>query len=110
MIIRARLRNGRGTKSKAHLTDLDERMPEPRIRVGASVVVTPLASVAIRLQGSVVNVSTRGLRVHFDTRLNEQPRAGEIYRVQSRDDLLLCEVCHCEAAGAGTNLDLQIIN
>lgn len=110
MIIRVRLRTGWGAKSKAHFTKADERAPEPKIKIGTSVVVTPLASLATRLQGSVVNVSIRGVKVHFDARLSEQPRPGEIYRVQSRGDLFLCEVCNFEAAAAGADLDLQIIN
>jgi len=74
------------------------------------VVVTPLAAVATRLLGSVVNVSTRGVRVHFDKRWREPPRAGEVYRVQSRDDLMLCEVRYFELAEFGANLGLQIVH
>jgi hypothetical protein len=71
--------------------------------------MTPLAAVDTRLHGSVVNVSTRGVRVHFDTRLKEMPRAGEVFRVQSRDDVMLCEVRHSEAAEAGSHLGLKIV-
>jgi hypothetical protein len=49
------------------------------------VVMTPLAAVATRLHGMVVNVSTRGVKVHFDTLLNEQPRAFSRYLSRSGD-------------------------
>jgi hypothetical protein len=74
------------------------------------VVVTPLAAVATRLRGEVVNVSARGIRVHFEIRLKEMPRAGEVFRVQTRDDLMLCEVRYFEAAGTGAYLGLQIVH
>ena len=72
--------------------------------------MTPLAAVATRLRGVVVNVSTRGVKVHFETLLNEQPRAGDVYRVQSGDDLMLCEVRHCDVAGKGADLGLEILH
>jgi|SRR5580692_10260579 hypothetical protein len=87
-----------------------ERRSEPRIAAGTSVVATPLAEVATRLHGSVVNVSTRGVRVHFDARLKELPRAGDVYRVQSRDDLMLCEVRYSEVAEAGADLGFQVVH
>ena len=68
---------------------MDERRSEPRIESSASVVMTPLAAVTTRLHGSLVNVSTRGIRVHFDKPLNDVPKAGEVYRVHSGDDLML---------------------
>jgi len=68
-----------------------------------------LADVLTRLHGAVVTVSTCGVKVHFETRPKEQPRAGEIYRVQSRDDLILCEVRCVEVAGAGADIGLQIV-
>lgn len=89
---------------------MKERRSEPRIAVGTSVVVTPLAAVATRLRGSVVNVSTRGIRVHFDIRMKEVPRPGEVFRVQTRDDLMLCEVRYFEDAGTGADLGLQIVH
>ena len=89
---------------------MEERRSEPRIEAGASVVMTPLAAVATRLHGIVVNVSTRGVKVHFDTLLNEQPRAGDVYRVQSGDDLILCEVRYCEVAGEDADLGLEIVH
>jgi hypothetical protein len=89
---------------------MEERRAEPRIESGTAVIVTPLASVATRLHGSVVNVSQSGVRVHFDKRLKQMPRAGEVYRLQSRDDLMLCEVRYFEAAETGADLGLAIVH
>jgi hypothetical protein len=94
--------------STATETSTEDRRSEPRIAARAKVVVTPLSAVTTRLHGSLVNVSTRGVRVHFDTKL-DQPRAGEVYRVQSGDDLMLCEVRHCAVADASADLGLKIV-
>jgi hypothetical protein len=72
--------------------------------------MTPLASVRIRLEGAVVDVSEGGVRVHFDKQLKELPRSGDVYRLQSRDDIMLCEVRHAEVSGAGAALGLKIIH
>ena len=88
----------------------DERRSEPRIEARASVVMTPLAAVNTRLEGAVVEISARGVKVQFDKQLNTLPRSGEIYRVQSRDDIMLCEVRHAEVSGAGAALGLQIVH
>lgn len=88
----------------------EERRSEQRIEASTSVVITPLAAVAARLHGSVVNVSTRGVRVHCDTQLKELPRAGEVYRVQSRGDLMLCEVRNFAVTEAGADLGLRIVH
>jgi hypothetical protein len=88
----------------------EERRSEPRIEANTSVLITPLADVATCLHGSVVNVSTRGVRVHCDNELNELPRAGDVYRVQSRGDLMLCEVRHSVVTNAGADLGLQIVH
>jgi hypothetical protein len=90
-------------------TKAEDRRAEPRISTRAKVVMTPLAQVTTRLHGSVVNVSARGVRVHFETKVN-QPRAGEVYRIQSGDDLMLCEVRNCAVAGDGAELGLQIVH
>jgi hypothetical protein len=88
----------------------EERRSERRIETSASVLITPLAAVGTRFHGSIVNVSTRGVRVHCDTELNELPRAGEVYRVQSCGDLMLCEVRNSAVTGAGVDLGLQIVH
>jgi hypothetical protein len=87
-----------------------ERRSEPRIAAGVAVVLTPLASVATRLRGSVVNVSARGVKVHFEANLEKLPRAGTVYRIQSRGDLILGEVRYSTVADAGADLGLHIIH
>jgi hypothetical protein len=87
-----------------------ERRSEPRIEARASVVMTPLAAVNRRLEGAVVEVSTRGVKVHFEKQLKELPRSGEVYRLQSSDDIMLCEVRHAEVSGAGASMGFQIVH
>jgi hypothetical protein len=88
----------------------EERRSEPRIEANTSVLITPLAAVATRLHGSVVNVSTRGVRVHCDRELKDLPRAGEVYRIQSGGDLMLCEVRNSAVTEAGADLGFQIVH
>jgi PilZ domain len=89
---------------------MEERRSEPRIEASAAVLITPLAAVATRYHGSIVNVSTHGVRVHCDTELKELPRAGDVYRVQSGGDLMLCEVRHSRVTDNGAVLGLQIVH
>jgi hypothetical protein len=88
----------------------EERRSEPRIDANTSVLITPLAAVGTRLHGSVVNVSTRGVRVRCNKDLKELPRAGEVCRVQSGGDLMLCEVRNSAVTEAGADLGLQIVH
>src|SRR5579862_8096239 len=89
---------------------IKERRSEPRTEAGAKIVMTPLAAVATRLHGIVVNVSPRGVRVRFATLLNVHPKAGEVYRIQSGNDVMLCEVRYCEFAGEGADVGLEILH
>jgi hypothetical protein len=88
----------------------EERRAETRIEANASVVITPLAAVGTRFYGSVVNVSTGGVRVHCDTQLKELPKAGEVCRIQSRGDIMLCEVRNFAVREAGADLGLRIVH
>ena len=88
----------------------EERRSETRIEASASVVITPLAAVGTRFYGSVVNVSTSGVRVHCDTQLKALLRAGEVCRIQSRGDIMLCEVRNFAVAEVGADLGLQIVH
>lgn len=99
-----------GTNLDAGSVTLDDRRSEPRIETRASVVITPLATVTTRFEGSIINVSDGGLRVHLDAQLKQLPRAGEVYRVQTQDDVMLCEVRNAEVVGAGAELGLQIVH
>ncbi len=89
---------------------IKERRSEPRTEAGAKIVMTPLAAVATRLHGIVVNVSPRGVRVRFATLLNVHPKAREVYRIQSGNDVMLCEVRYCEFAGEGADVGLEILH
>jgi len=89
---------------------MEERRSEPRIEASAEVLITPLAAVATRFHGSIMNVSTHGVKVHCDTELKELPRAGDVYRVQSGGDLMLCEVRHSRVTDDGAILGLQIVH
>jgi hypothetical protein len=91
-------------------TKADERRSEPRIGTSTSVVMTPLAAVATRIKASVVDVSARGVRVQCDKDTKSLPRTGEVYRVQSRGDVMLCEVRNAQAAAAGAELGLKIVH
>jgi hypothetical protein len=95
---------------KPDMMTAEERRSEPRIEASTSVLITPLAAVATRLHGSVVNVSTRGVRVRCDKEFKELPRAGDVYRVQSGGDLMLCEVRNSAVTEAGADLGLQIVH
>ena len=85
-----------------------EQRSESQVKL-REVVITPLAAVDTRFYGSVVNVSKGGVRVHCDTQLKELPRAGEVCRIQSRGDIILCEVRNSAIAEAGADLGLQIV-
>jgi len=89
---------------------MDERRSEPRIDVKAPVVMTPLATVTTRLSGHVVNVSGRGLKVRVDAGLKGKPASGEVYRVQTGDDLMLCEVRNWQGEGEGGAIGFQILH
>ncbi len=89
---------------------MDERRAEPRIPVNGQVTMTPLAAVATRLRGTVVNVSGRGLQVLLEDALRPIPRNGDVYRIECGDDLMLCEVRRGEVNDAGTELGFQILH
>jgi hypothetical protein len=98
------------TRTAVGTTNTEERRSEPRAEAQASVVITPLAAVGTRFEGSVVDLSTRGVRVHLETQLQTLPRVGEVFRVQGRDDIMLCEVRHAEVSGSGADVGLQVVH
>jgi hypothetical protein len=102
--------NGFGATLDTGSAASDDRRSEPRIETSSSVVMTPLAAVTIRIEGSIINVSDGGVRVRVDTQLKQLPRTGEVYRVQTQDDVMLCEVRNSEVAGVGAELGLQIVH
>ncbi len=89
----------------------DERRLDPRIEAGVPAVVTPLANVAIHYKGRVVDVSRGGVKVHVDeTFLDRLPRKGDAYRVQTGEEVLLCEVRHCQIEDDGAKLGLKVLH
>jgi hypothetical protein len=89
---------------------MSERRTEPRLEAEAPVVMTPLSAVTTRLHGSVVNVSDRGLKVQATALTDQHLTTGNIYRVQSGDDLMLCEIRHRRLDGENVNIGFAILH
>src|SRR5260370_11726390 len=73
-----------------------EQRSEPRIEADAPALMIPLADVATRFRGRVLDISRRGVKVRTSEPLKLQPKIGDVYRILSGDDVLLCEVRHCQ--------------
>jgi hypothetical protein len=71
--------------------------------------MTPLAAVATRLNGQVVNVSFHGVMVRVAELTSGQPRVGDVYRILSSRDLMLCEVRHWQLQTEGTDIGFRIL-
>jgi hypothetical protein len=91
------------------LAIVKERRTEPRVDIAAPAVMTPLAAVATRLNGQVLNVSFNGVKVRVPKLTNGQPRVGDVYRILSSKDLMLCEVRHCQLQAEGTDIGFRIL-
>lgn len=89
---------------------MEERRRDPRCQVDAPAEITPLATVSTRLSGHVINVSARGLRVRLAQPLSGRPRAGDVYRVLSSTDRMLCEVSHWLSNGDSTDIGFRILH
>jgi hypothetical protein len=87
-----------------------EQRSEPRIEANAPALMIPLANVAIRLSGRVLNVSRRGVKVHVDEPLAGYPRTGDVYRVLSGNDVMLCEIRHYQLLGESAEVGFQIVH
>ena len=75
------------------------------------MVMTPLSAVTTRLHGSVVNVSGGGLKVHANALSDEHLlAAGHVYRVQSGDDLMLCEIRNRRLEGETADIGFAILH
>jgi hypothetical protein len=88
---------------------MKEKRIEPRIAVEAPAVMTPLAAVATRLKGQVVNVSFHGVKVRVAELTNNQLRIGDVYRILSSRDLMLCEVRNWQSQSEGTAIGFKIL-
>jgi len=89
---------------------MSERRLEPRFEAKASVIMTPLSAVTTRLHGSVVDLSSGGLKVHATTLMEKHLAAGDVYRVQSGDDLMLCEIRHRRLDGQTVDIGFAILH
>jgi hypothetical protein len=87
-----------------------ERRSDSRIDVGVPVVLIPLADVATRWPGHVVDLSRGGCKVRVDALIREVPRMGDACRLQTDKDLILCEISHCQVEDDGSDLGLKIIH
>src|ERR1700680_9443 len=87
-----------------------ERRSESRIMLDAPALMIPLASVTSRLCGRVLNLSRHGVKVRTDEPLEEPPRTGDVYRIRSGDDVMLCEVRYYRLFGAGDEVGFKILH
>jgi hypothetical protein len=88
---------------------MKERRAEPRIIIAAPAVITPLAAVATRLNGQVVDVSFHGVKVRVAELTGGLPRVGDVFRILSARDLMLCEVRHWQLQVEGTDIGFRIL-
>jgi hypothetical protein len=89
---------------------MQDRRREIRCKVDAPAEITPLATVSTRLTGQVINVSSRGVRIRVDQPLTSRPRVGDVYRVLSSDDRILCEIIHWLSNGESTDIGFRIVH
>lgn len=89
---------------------MKERRRETRCKVDSPAEVTPLAAVNQRLSGQVINVSARGVRVRVDQPLSGNPRVGDVYRVLSSNDRMLCEISNWLPNGESTDMGFRILH
>jgi hypothetical protein len=89
---------------------MEERRKEPRIDVNAAAVLTPLAAVAAQMNGHVINVSSHGVKVRVVQLMSGQPRIGDVYRILSGRDDMLCEVSHSRSEQQDTEIGFRILH
>lgn len=87
---------------------MNERRREQRFYVAAPAALKPVGSVAASLQGEVVDVSGHGVRVRV-AGLTATPKAGDLYRILSSDDRMLCQVAHTFPGAKGTDIGFKIV-
>ncbi len=76
----------------------------------APAVLTPLAEVAAQLTGHVINVSSHGVKVRVVNLISGQPRIGDVYRILSGRDDMLCEVSHWRSEPQDTEIGFRILH
>lgn len=89
---------------------MDERRREARFDVAAPAALKPVGSApAMGLEGQVVNVSSHGVRVRVTGMAGELPQVGDLYRVRSSDDRMLCQVANSLSGIHGTDIGFRIV-
>lgn len=89
---------------------MDERRREARFEVDAPAALKPLGSApAEGLEGQVVNVSSHGVRVRVPGLAEGTPQVGDLYRIRSADDRMLCEVANSFSGIHGTDIGFRIV-
>lgn len=89
---------------------MEDRRKEPRIDVNAPAVLTPLAAVAAQMNGQVINVSSHGIKVRVVEMMSGQPRIGDVYRILSGRDDMLCEISHWRPERQGAEIGFRILH
>ncbi len=88
---------------------MDERRREARIDVVTEVALTPLGSVEPGLQGQVLNVSQRGVKVRVTGPAGSEPAVGDFYRILTSRDRMLGRVSHSLPGAEGTEIGFRIL-
>ena len=78
--------------------------------MNAPAVLTPLAEVAAQMNGHVINVSSHGVKVRVVQLMSGQPRIGDVYRILSGRDDMLCEVSHWRSERQDTEIGFRILH
>ena len=89
---------------------MSERRSEARTEVQATAVLIPLAEVSKRVKGQVLNVSPHGVKVRLPKLPTGQLRSGDVYRILSNRDLMLCEVRNWRSQMGATDIGLKVIH
>ena len=69
----------------------------------------PLAAVGAHLNGQVVNVSSAGVKIRVAQQMAVKPRIGDVYRIVSSQDRMLCEVTHWIPSPDGLEIGFKIV-
>jgi hypothetical protein len=89
---------------------MNERRRESRFHVDAPAALKPLGSVGVTgLEGQVVNVSSHGVRIRVAGPSVGTPQAGDLYRIRSSDDRMLCQVVNSLSGIHGTDIGFRIV-
>lgn len=88
---------------------ISDRRKETRIEVAAAAALTPIASLDQRIRGEVVDLSPSGVRIRVSGSVDSLPKVGELYRVLSSQDRMLCRVAHTAPGDRGADIGFRIV-